>query len=154
MLYLVFGAVYSALIGLFLYFCGMSLNDSLSAGFVLFGLISAAWFATIFTSPRPTVHKLPVEDTNTTQRITLDPFSTLDGLVEEAARKLPPGWIICLAVEKHAGWILLTKYDSDPIRFPSNHESIQEEFADALEYALTDGKTDDPTETHPRLGGA
>jgi hypothetical protein len=60
---------------------------------------------------------------------------TFGDLAEMAAGTLPPGWEICVRVEREAGWVDLINPDLDEVDFPSNRESIEAAFADALEFA-------------------
>lgn len=60
---------------------------------------------------------------------------TLGDMADQAAGELPPGWGIQLVIERHAGWVDLY-YDGDKVEFPTNHEGIENEFDDALKYAI------------------
>ena len=58
-------------------------------------------------------------------------------LIQDAARDLPEGWQIVVSIEKDSGTVTLFKGFMDECDYPSDHETIERSFRDALEYALT-----------------
>jgi hypothetical protein len=52
-----------------------------------------------------------------------------------AAGELPEGYSISVHVERGAGWVQLCNGEGDFIEFPTNCESLDKEFLDALGYA-------------------
>jgi hypothetical protein len=60
----------------------------------------------------------------------------LSDLVQAAARDLPEGWEVILSVEQGCGDVTLFDPRGNAVEFVSNHESIEETFADAVEHAV------------------
>ena len=59
----------------------------------------------------------------------------LSDLVQEAAGSLPDGWEVSLRVERDAGWVELIDPDGNEVPFPTNNESIEETYLDAVRHA-------------------
>jgi len=62
--------------------------------------------------------------------------TSLGDLVQEAARDLPEGFYIKIHIEHHGGGVSLIRSPfGEIIDFPSNHETIEESFRDAITHA-------------------
>ena len=71
--------------------------------------------------------------------------TSLSDLVQEAARDLPDGYRIKIDVEHEAGGVsLIGPCYGEIIDYPSNHETLEESFRDALTYAK---ELDDPNQS-------
>jgi hypothetical protein len=64
---------------------------------------------------------------------------TLGDLADMAAGSLPDGWEIQVRVEHEATWVDLISPERNEVDYPSNHETIEGSFADALEFAIEEG---------------
>ncbi len=56
--------------------------------------------------------------------------------IEAAARDLPDGWGILIAVERGSGIVDLFDAEGNSTEFASNRESLSEEIADAVQHAI------------------
>jgi hypothetical protein len=66
----------------------------------------------------------------------------LGQLARYAAQVLPPGWSIQLTISRGSGDVTLIDPEETEVEYPSNRESVEEAFHDAIEYALEHGKGD------------
>lgn len=69
---------------------------------------------------------------------------SLGDLGNWAATVLPVGYQVILTIKRESGWVDLT-LDGERLEFPTNYEYIEEEFRDAVEFAIEHNK-DKPCE--------
>lgn len=63
---------------------------------------------------------------------------TFKDVCNDVARELPEGWLITIGIDGNCGgyFIELTDDCGDEHEFPSNHESMEYEVYEALQYAI------------------
>jgi hypothetical protein len=67
-------------------------------------------------------------------------YAAIGEAIQRAARDLPEGYNIDISVEHHGGGVTLTLPNGNEDDYPSNHETLSESIADALEYAQEHAK--------------
>lgn len=61
-------------------------------------------------------------------------------VADQVARDLPEGYEIIIRIERDSGVVVLEDPFGDELSFPTNHERLQDEVLDALEFAIEHDK--------------
>lgn len=61
-------------------------------------------------------------------------------VADRIARDLPEGYEIIIRIERDSGVVVLEDPLGDELSFPTNHECLQDEVLDALEFAIEHDK--------------
>lgn len=68
-------------------------------------------------------------------------YAAVGEAIQRAARDLPEGYSVDISIEHHGGGVTVVLPNGDTENeYPSNHETLSESIADALQYAQEHAK--------------